>query len=289
MFDRKRVRKGASNAAGTVMPIAEQLTDDPKLRRRLIAALAHAELARRQARRATGFTGAAMRLASDREFREHLQEIAVQLQDAQRRVKRRQSHKVRNTMLLALGGGAVAAMFHPKVRERLGGVTGTVGSAMPSGGPTTIEEQIEVGVPVSTAYNQWTQFEDFPLFMEGVDHVDQLGDTELHWVASIGGKRAEWDAKIIEQQPDTRISWSSIDGRHTHGTVWFEKLGENRTLVRLAMTYRPQGPVELAGSAAGVDRRRIKGDLERFRELIESRGAETGAWRGEIESGTKTG
>jgi uncharacterized membrane protein len=125
--------------------------------------------------------------------------------------------------------------------------------------------------------------------MEGVDHVDQLGDTELHWVASIGGKRAEWDAKIIEQQPDTRIAWSSIDGRHTHGTVWFEKLGENRTLVRLAMTYRPQGPVELAGSAAGVDRRRIKGDLERFRELIESRGAETGAWRGEIESGTKTG
>jgi uncharacterized membrane protein len=152
-----------------------------------------------------------------------------------------------------------------------------------------IQDSIEVQVPVQQAYNQWTQFEDFPLFMEGVDHVDQLGDTELHWVASIGGKRAEWDAKIIEQQPDTRISWSSIDGRHTHGTVWFEKLGENRTLVRLAMTYRPQGPVELAGSAAGVDRRRIKGDLERFRELIESRGAETGAWRGEIESGTKTG
>jgi uncharacterized membrane protein len=121
--------------------------------------------------------------------------------------------------------------------------------------------------------------------MEGVEDVRQLDDTTLHWVASVGGKRAEWDAKIVEQEPDTRIAWESLDGKETRGVVSFDKLGENRTAIRLAMTYRPEGPLEKIGSAAGLDRRRIRGDLERFKELVESRGAESGAWRGEIHSG----
>ncbi len=149
-----------------------------------------------------------------------------------------------------------------------------------------IEQSIEVKVPVRTAYNQWTQFEDFPLFMEGVDHVQQLDDSRLHWVASIGGRAAEWDAKILEQHPDRQISWISEDGKKTRGTVTFEPLDDTRTLVRLSMSYQAEGPIELAGSAAGLDARRIRGDLQRFKELIESRASESGAWRGEISAGT---
>ena len=148
-----------------------------------------------------------------------------------------------------------------------------------SGGGTTpraIDESIEVNVPVSTAYNQWTQFEDFPLFMEGVEHVQQLDDTRLHWVAKVGGKTNEWDAKILEQHPDKQISWISEDGKKTRGTVTFEPIGENKTRVRLSMSYQAD-PLEAVGSAAGLDARRIRGDLERFKELIESRGAPRGA------------
>ena len=151
-----------------------------------------------------------------------------------------------------------------------------------------IEESIEVDVPVRTAYNQWTQFEEFPQFMEGVEEVRQLDDTRLHWVASIAGRRAEWDAKILEQHPDRQISWISEDGRKTRGTVTFESLDAQRTLVRLSIGYQAEGFVEAVGSAAGFDRRRIDGDLKRFKELIESRGTESGEWRGEIEAGKAT-
>jgi uncharacterized membrane protein len=149
-----------------------------------------------------------------------------------------------------------------------------------------ITETIEVGVPVSTAYNQWTQFEDFPLFMEGVDHVQQLDDTRLHWVVSVGSWKAEWNAKILEQHPDREISWISEDGKKTRGTVTFEERGPSRTLIRLSMSYKAEGPMEAVGSTAGLDARRVHGDLERFKELIESRGVETGAWRSEVSAGT---
>src|SRR5205814_1491761 len=144
-----------------------------------------------------------------------------------------------------------------------------------------IEASIEVNVPVSVAYNQWTQFEDFPLFMEGVDHVQQIDDTRLHWVASVAGKKAEWDAKILEQHPDRQISWISEDGKKTRGTVSFEPRSEGKTLVRLSMSYQAD-PLEAVGSVAGLDSRRVKGDLDRFKELIESRGTESGPWRGSI-------
>jgi len=122
--------------------------------------------------------------------------------------------------------------------------------------------------------------------MEGVEEVQQLDDARLHWVASIGGKRAEWYAKIIEQHPDKQVTWAGENGKTTRGTVSFEPLGADRTLVRLSMSYRPEGLRERVGSAAGLDARRVRGDLQRFKEMIESRGAETGAWRGDISSGT---
>ena len=122
--------------------------------------------------------------------------------------------------------------------------------------------------------------------MDGVDDVRQLDDTRLHWTASIGGRRAEWEAKIVEQVPDTRIVWESLDGKQTRGTVRFEKLADDRTLIHLALNYRPTG-LEKLGSIVGIDARRVRGDLERFRELIESRGIESGAWRGEVHSGVK--
>ena len=151
---------------------------------------------------------------------------------------------------------------------------------------STVKEAVEVDVPVHAAYNQWTQFEEFPQFMDGVEHVRQLDETRLHWVASVAGRRAEWDAKILEQHPDRQISWISEDGKKTRGTVSFEPLGPARTLVRLSMSYQAEGLRETIGSAIGLDRQRVQGDLKRFKELIERRPTESGAWRGDIAGGT---
>ncbi|MDQ3859122.1 MAG: SRPBCC family protein [Actinomycetota bacterium] len=149
----------------------------------------------------------------------------------------------------------------------------------------TIEQSVEVNVPVSTAYNQWTQFEEFPRFMEGVESVTQLDDTHLRWVAEIAGKRHEWEAEISEQRPDERVAWRSIDGKTNAGVVTFHRIDDATTRIMLQMDWEPEGAVERAGAAAGADERRVKGDLERFKEMIESRGQETGAWRGEVEQG----
>jgi uncharacterized membrane protein len=150
-----------------------------------------------------------------------------------------------------------------------------------------VEESIEVNVPVSTAYNQWTQFEEFPEFMEGVESVKQINDTHLSWVAEIGGKRQEWEAEITEQKPDEKVAWRALEGHYNSGTVTFEPLDQNRTRINVVMEYETEGMVESLGSALGADSRRVKGDLERFKELVESRGAETGAWRGEVEQGER--
>ncbi|MBA2357629.1 MAG: SRPBCC family protein [Actinobacteria bacterium] len=148
---------------------------------------------------------------------------------------------------------------------------------------STIEQSIDVNVPVQVAYNQWTQFEEFPKFMEGVESVSQLDDTHLHWVAEIAGKREEWDAEITEQVPDQRVAWKSTSGNEQGGVVNFHRLGEDETRVLVSMDYEPEGIVEKAGAALGFDDRQVKGDLERFKQLIEKRGAETGAWRGTVE------
>ncbi len=147
----------------------------------------------------------------------------------------------------------------------------------------TIEQSIEVQAPLSTAYNQWTQFEEFPRFMEGVEEVRQLDDKRLHWIAEIGGKREEWDAEITEQRPDERVAWRSTTGAPNAGVVTFHRLSDDMTKVMLQLDYEPEGMVEKVGDALGIVERRTKGDLERFKEFIESRGTETGAWRGKID------
>jgi uncharacterized membrane protein len=146
----------------------------------------------------------------------------------------------------------------------------------------TIEKTIDIDVPVRTAYNQWTQFEEFPRFMEGVESVKQLDDTRLHWVANVGGERKEWEARITEQIPDQRIAWRSEGGEYTSGVVSFQPLEPNRTRVTVRLNYEPEGVTEKIGDMLGVVSRRVEGDLERFKDFIEARGRETGAWRGTV-------
>lgn len=148
----------------------------------------------------------------------------------------------------------------------------------------TIEKSIEVGVPVSTAYGQWTQFEQFPQFMTGVLEVKQLDDSHVRWVADVDGERKEWDAEIVEQVPDRVVAWRSVGGLENHGRVEFEPTAEG-TRVSVAMEYDPDGMKESFGALIGVDGRQVEGDLERFRELVEGREVPTGAWRGEIREG----
>ncbi|WP_226986134.1 SRPBCC family protein [Ramlibacter tataouinensis] len=151
-----------------------------------------------------------------------------------------------------------------------------------SGSASTVEESIELDVPVSTAYNQFTQFEDFPQFMATVEEVKQLDDTHLHWRAVVAGKPKEWDAEITEQIPDKRIAWRSTDGVPNAGVVTFHKIGDNRTRVMLQMDYQPETLVEKVGDAVGGVKLTTKGNLKRFKNLLESRGFESGAWRGTV-------
>ena len=148
---------------------------------------------------------------------------------------------------------------------------------------STIEQSMEVDVPVRTAYNQWTQFESFPSFMEGVQQVRQVTDTRTHWVTEIAGVTREFDTEITEQSPDQRIAWKSVDGPHHAGVVTFHRLADGKTKVMLQMEFDPEGVVENLGDRAGLLKMRVKGDLERFKQFIEARGSETGAWRGEVE------
>jgi len=152
-----------------------------------------------------------------------------------------------------------------------------------------IEQSIDVEVPVRTAYNQWTQFEEFPKFMEGVEFVRQVDDRTLRWRAEIGGKTLEWDAEIVDQIPDKRIAWRSTSGSRNAGVVTFHRLSDSRTRIMLQLDYEPEGVVEQAGDLLGIVRMRTARDIERFKEFIEARGAESGAWRGKIPSPSDEG
>jgi uncharacterized membrane protein len=145
-----------------------------------------------------------------------------------------------------------------------------------------IIEAVEVDVPVRTAYDQWTQFEAFPMFMEGVEKVEQLDDRTLRWRANVAGQTRTWTARITEQEPDQRIAWTSIDGARNAGVVTFHHLDEGRCRVTLQLDVDPEGPVDNVGDALGFVARRAKADMQRFKEFIETRGAETGAWRGSV-------
>jgi len=145
-----------------------------------------------------------------------------------------------------------------------------------------IIEHIDVDVPVRVAYDQWTQFEAFPRFMEAVEKVEQLDDTTLRWTAKIAGVTKTWTARITEQNPNERIAWTSIEGAKNAGVVTFHRLDDRKTRVTLQLDVEPDGPVESAGDALGFVQRQAKGDLERFKEFIEAQGVATGAWRGEV-------
>jgi uncharacterized protein YndB with AHSA1/START domain len=147
-----------------------------------------------------------------------------------------------------------------------------------------VEKSIEVDVPVRTAYDQWTQFEQFPTFMEGVREVRQMGDRSLHWRVEVGGREKEWDAEIREQIPDEKIIWRNTSGAENAGMVTFAALGPGQTRVHLEMSYDPEGFIEGAGDKLGFMSRRVQGDLQRFKDYIESRGSATGSWRGEIQN-----
>jgi ribosome-associated toxin RatA of RatAB toxin-antitoxin module/hemerythrin superfamily protein len=147
---------------------------------------------------------------------------------------------------------------------------------------TKVEKSVEVAVPVSTAYNQWTQFEEFPQFMSGVQQVEQLDERTLRWVAEIAGVRRQWVATVLEQVPDQKVAWAATEGATNAGAVTFQSLGPDRTQVTLTLDYEPEGLVEKAGDALNIVDRQASGDLERFKSFIESRGTETGAWRGEV-------
>ena len=288
------VKDAVAHAADAVVEYVDPLARDEKLRQRLAAAIVAGSAVQQRVHRRTGLAGFAQ-LAADPVLRAQLIELRTQLQAAQKRAKKARNHRLRNTVVF-LSGAAVVVMAVPVARRKL---TALVRAGSDSWAPgdwtesgtskqAAIQEEIEVAVPVATAYNQWTQFEDFPRFMEGVDEVRQLDDTLLHWAATVAGKHAEWEAKIIEQQPDRRITWESVDGKHTRGTVSFEPVGADRSRIRLHMSYTAEGVTEKVGSAIGLDNRRIRGDLQRFRDLIEAEQVATGAWRGEIKGGVET-
>jgi uncharacterized membrane protein len=145
-----------------------------------------------------------------------------------------------------------------------------------------ITQSVDVEVPITTVYNQWTQFESFPNFMEGVQEIRQFDATHTHWVTKIGGKTREFDATITEQHPDERVAWRSDSGPHHAGVITFHQLDPTRTRVTAQMEIDPEGFLETVGDKLGVVEGRVKGDLQRFKEFIEERGSETGAWRGDV-------
>ncbi len=152
---------------------------------------------------------------------------------------------------------------------------------------STVVESVDVAVPVRTAYNQWTQFEEFPRFMEGVESVAQLDDTHLRWKAEVAGKEKEWEAEVTEQKPDERVAWRNTSGAQNAGVVTFHRIDDETSRVTLQMDVEPEGVVENVGTGLGFLERRVKGDLERFKEFIEGRGTESGAWRGTVEAGSQ--
>ena len=150
---------------------------------------------------------------------------------------------------------------------------------------STVEQSIDVDVPVRVAYDQWTQFESFPEFMPGIEEVRQVDDTHLHWKASFSGHEVEWDAVITEQLPDERVAWKATDGKANAGVVTFHRLSDQSSRVMVQIEHESDGLMERVGSALGADTREVKSSLQSFKELVERRHSASGAWRGEVEGG----
>ena len=154
---------------------------------------------------------------------------------------------------------------------------------------TQVLDSIDVDVPVSTAYNQWTQFETFPKFMEGVERIDQITPTKTHWVTKIAGVEREFDAEVTEQHPDERVAWTTENGTHQSGVVTFHRISDTTTRVTLQLDHDPQGFLETVGDALGIVQRRVKGDLKNFKSFIEKRGVEEDGWRGDVDAAPQSG
>lgn len=150
---------------------------------------------------------------------------------------------------------------------------------------TKVEKTVVVSAPLSTVYNQWTQFEEFPRFMSGIESITQLEDDRLDWVASIAGVQRRWTAKIVEQVPDQKVAWAAVEGATNAGAVTFEQAGPGETVVHLSLEYEPEGLLESLGDKLSIVEKQAEGDLERFKDYIESKGAETGGWRGSVQGG----
>ncbi len=153
---------------------------------------------------------------------------------------------------------------------------------------SAIEESIQVHAPLRAVYDQWTRFADFPKFMEGIEEVRQMDDTHLHWVAAFAGQHHEWDAEITEQRPDERVAWKNTDGKDNAGVVTFHRIDDHQTQVMVQMDFVPEGVVEKLGNALGVPDRRVRGDLGRFKELVEASGTTGEGWRGEVKRPDET-
>jgi uncharacterized membrane protein len=260
------------HAAAVAQPYAERVVTDPKLRGHAMVALASALRARSRLLASAGLAGLVWRLANDPALQAEFQRVGAELRELGRRGERERLRRRRRRRLIA-GGVALA------------GVAAAAAASRVARRSAPVEQAIEVDVPVTTAYNQWTQFEEFPRFMDGVDRVEQLDDTTLHWVVSFGGKRHEFNADITEQRPDERVAWTTTRGKRHAGVVTFHRLGDDRSRIFVQMEWEPEGLYERVGGFLGIDRRRVKGDLRRFKELIETRREESGAWRGEVEHG----
>jgi uncharacterized membrane protein len=277
MLGRKR-RRRIDEAVKTVQPYvqtAREVVADEEAPRRGIAALASLLLFRRRLLASMGVAGLAWRVASDAQLRAQLSQLADDIAEFKGRAERARARRRRRRILVGLvGSGAAtgAAIAYARTRD-----------------PVRVEESVEMNIPVETAYNEWTQFEEFPRFMEGIEEVRQLDDTHVHWVASSGGRRREWDAEITEQRPNERVAWHATSGKRNAGVVTFHRLGDERSKMMVQLDFEPEGFRDTAGSILGLDRRRIRGDLERFSELVEGRGVESGAWRGTVEQGTRVG
>ena len=154
---------------------------------------------------------------------------------------------------------------------------------------TQVLDSIDVDVPVSTAYNQWTQFETFPKFMEGVERIEQISPTKTHWVTKIAGVERQFDAEVTEQHPDERVAWTTENGTHQSGVVTFHRISDTTTRVTLQLDHEPEGFVEKVGDALGIVQHRVKGDLKNFKSFIEKRGVEESGWRGDVDAAPQTG
>jgi len=285
LTSRRRVAEVASEAVENISPYVDQFAHDEKFRRRLIAAIGAAAAARRRAKRQAGWLGLAAGLSSDPVLRAQVAQAVVQLQKAKNR-KSRRKHTMRNATLI-IGGSALVVAAVPELRvsvvDKLDRLKRRARGGPRAGTTATIVEDIEVGAPVSVVYNQWTQFEEFPSFMEHVEEVRQIDDTHLHWRARVAGKERQWDAHIHEQEPNKKIAWRATSGTRNDGVVRFEPVGPTSTRVEVEMAIEPDTFGERVGSAMGLPSRQVKADLERFRELIERRdGVPTGTWRGSV-------